>query len=151
MPYKRRHFESCICGNYLYIIGGTGEFRAIQDNMFWYNYKEGNYTCKKTTTHIPRDLYFFFIDEWSKRIILPCSGRQLKCCEYKNQLFILSISRKCGYLFERNTSTWTAMNICDTENVVPNYSETFALFSYKDNIYIKSNSTAKTTKPKNHH
>ncbi|KAF5292545.1 hypothetical protein FQR65_LT01691 [Abscondita terminalis] len=90
LPFVRRHFESCICGNYLYIIGGTGNFRVIQHNMFWYNYKD---------------------DKWSGQIELPCVERQLKCCCWNEQLFILSITSKCGYVFDCNKSLWYKLSI----------------------------------------
>lgn len=43
MPFSRRDFEACICENYLYVIGGSGDFRVREDTMFWYNYKKRKY------------------------------------------------------------------------------------------------------------
>ncbi|XP_025828923.1 kelch repeat and BTB domain-containing protein 2, partial [Agrilus planipennis] len=82
IPQVRRHFESCLVGEFLYIIGGAGNYRIIQENMLWYNYKT---------------------DLWSKVIMLPCPGRQIKCCAFKkNKLFLLNVNNKCGLLFNND-------------------------------------------------
>ncbi|GJQ69382.1 hypothetical protein Trydic_g6503 [Trypoxylus dichotomus] len=122
MPRGRRHFESCIIGDVIYIVGGTGKFRVVQDNMFSYNYK---------------------LDVWSNLVQLPCIGRQIKCCEYKDQLFLLSAITKCGYIYNVLTNSWIELRICDTDSIVSNFSNQFVIFSYKDYIYIKGSSIIK--------
>ncbi|KAF5300120.1 hypothetical protein FQR65_LT09210 [Abscondita terminalis] len=119
LPFVRRHFESCICGNYLYIIGGTGNFRVIQHNMFWYNYKD---------------------DKWSGQIELPCVERQLKCCCWNEQLFILSITSKCGYVFDCNKSLWYKLSISTQDESVCHIPDNCTIFSYKNHLYIKGDS-----------
>ncbi|KAJ8951199.1 hypothetical protein NQ314_007700 [Rhamnusium bicolor] len=118
LPFPRRHFETCMVGTNLYIIGGTGVFRVIQENMFWYNYKE---------------------DKWSTQIMLPFPGRQLKCCNFLNQLFILNISNKCGFFFNEKTFVWKKMEIAIDDGVINNLSD-FSIFSYKNSLYIKGKS-----------
>ncbi|RZC41186.1 kelch-like protein 38 [Asbolus verrucosus] len=116
LPCARRHFESCICGNYLFIVGGTGPFRVIRENIFWYNLSD---------------------ESWSEEVELPCYGRQLKCCPFDDKLFVLNINNKCGYSFNPDSKTWTKLDICDSNNVLPYYSEILSVFSYKSSLYIK--------------
>lgn len=118
LPFPRRHFETCMVGDILYIVGGTGVFRVIQENMFWYNYKE---------------------DKWSAQMALPCSGRQLKCCSFLNQLFILNVNNKCGYFFDDKKFHWLKMEVMIDDSLISNEAE-FAIFSYRDKLYIKGKS-----------
>ncbi|KAI4462477.1 kelch protein [Holotrichia oblita] len=122
MPFGRRHFESCIVDNTICIIGGTGNFRVLQDNMFWYNYK---------------------LNEWSQLISLPCSGLHIKCCEYRNQLFLLNIDIKCGYLYNPSTNDWVKLKINITESIEKCFLDKFLIFSYEDFICIKGSSFIK--------
>ncbi|XP_022921282.1 kelch-like protein 6 isoform X2 [Onthophagus taurus] len=115
LPFERRHFETCISNDVLYIVGGTGSFRIIQDNMFYYKYKT---------------------NEWSKTQILPCAGRQVKCCDFQQKLFLLNINGKCGYLFDLNHNRWIQLPIYDN-NIEVIYPNKFSLFSYEDKIYLK--------------
>lgn len=41
MPFARRHFSHVVCGELLYIIGGFGNFRVHECNMFWYDCVKG--------------------------------------------------------------------------------------------------------------
>ncbi|KAL3278157.1 hypothetical protein HHI36_013500 [Cryptolaemus montrouzieri] len=116
MPAPRRHFESCVCGNYIYVVGGTGAYRVIQDNINWYDL-EG--------------------DTWSKGAVLPCSGKQIKCCCHNNQLFVFSLSEKCGYLFFHETGLWKKFEISDPNCFIPKVFTPFSIISYNNNLYLK--------------
>nr|XP_008197617.1 PREDICTED: kelch-like protein 38 isoform X1 [Tribolium castaneum] len=116
LPFPRRHFETCVCGKYLFLVGGTGPFRVIQDNLFWYDIEE---------------------DQWSEVVQLPCEGRQLKCCPFGDKLLILNLNNKCGYLFSPELNEWSTLTICDLNNVLPAFSDDLSLFCYKSRIYIK--------------
>ncbi|KAF5278010.1 hypothetical protein FQA39_LY18420 [Lamprigera yunnana] len=118
LPFVRRHFESCICDNYLYIIGGTGNFRVIQSNMFWYHYKE---------------------DKWSGQIELPCVDRQLKCCCWNKQLFLLNNTNNCGYVFDRCKSLWYKLSIATSDESICHLPDICTIFSYKNRLYVKGN------------
>ncbi|KAK9884757.1 hypothetical protein WA026_007605 [Henosepilachna vigintioctopunctata] len=116
IPSPRRHFESCVCGEYCFIVGGTGTFRLNQDNMYWYNFKK---------------------DTWSEKIKLPCLGRQLKCCSINKSLFIISYSNKCGYLFNGEDGNHDVFLIEDPERLIPVVFDNLHLFYYNDKIYLK--------------
>lgn len=78
------------------------------------------------------------VDNWSKEIVLPCRGLQVKCCEFKNQLLLLSITEKSAYLYNMDTSQWITYKI--SNNALSAISDKrFALFSYQDYLYIKGN------------
>ncbi|XP_044260352.1 kelch-like protein 20 [Tribolium madens] len=116
LPFPRRHFETCICGKYLFVVGGTGPFRVIQDNLFWYDLEE---------------------EKWSEEVKIPCVGKQIKCCSFGDKLFILNINNKCGYLFSPDKMNWTTLTFCDSCNDLPPFSDVLSLFCYKSSIYIK--------------
>ncbi|KAJ8919015.1 hypothetical protein NQ315_016920 [Exocentrus adspersus] len=115
MPYPRRHFETCMVGEKLYLIGGTGSFRVIQSNMFWYNYKD---------------------DGWSAPFGLPCSERQLKFCDFQDKLFLFNINNKCGYFFDDKSFTWLKMDVIVDDSVLSKQNE-FVIFSNKNTLYLK--------------
>ncbi|XP_063906038.1 kelch-like protein 23 isoform X2 [Zophobas morio] len=116
LPFPRRHFESCVCGHHLYVVGGTGPFRVIQENLFYYDIQK---------------------EEWSKEIKLPCSGRQIKCCAFDNKLFILDINNKCVYQFNHDSEKWNKLEICDSENRLPFFSKNLQFFGCKSRLCIK--------------
>ncbi|KAJ8947833.1 hypothetical protein NQ318_009978 [Aromia moschata] len=113
MPFVRRHFETCMVGNNLYIMGGTGMYRLLQENMVWYNFKD---------------------DKWSGQIKLPCTSRQLKCCSFLNSFFILNINNKCGYFFNDNSSNWNKLVI---KGDVTNCNSEFSIFANRSKLYVK--------------
>ncbi|KAF2881276.1 hypothetical protein ILUMI_24895 [Ignelater luminosus] len=119
MPFARRHFQSCIVENCLYIIGGTGNYRILQENMFSYDYKE---------------------DRWSQLIKLPCCERQTKCCSWNDELFVFNVNEKCAYIFDKCRSSWTKMIISDKKHLVMSFPSKFSVFSHKDSVYIKGES-----------
>ncbi|KAK9686410.1 BTB And C-terminal Kelch [Popillia japonica] len=116
VPYERRHYESCVVNGRVWIIGGIGNYTKIQDNMFWYNYKQ---------------------DEWSQLIQLPCRSLNIKCCEYKNELFLLNIDTKYGYLYNLVTNRWKKLKIRPTDAIEKCLADKFMISSYEDYICIK--------------
>ncbi|KAK5650628.1 hypothetical protein RI129_001657 [Pyrocoelia pectoralis] len=118
LPFERRHFECCVCGNFIYIISGTAKFRVMSDNMFWYNYKE---------------------DKWSKEIQLPCLDRPVRCCSWNNQLFLFCVHNKCGYVFDQQKTLWYKLNISASPDKISHFSSTSTVFSYKNHLYIRDN------------
>ncbi|KAG5868306.1 hypothetical protein JTB14_022789 [Gonioctena quinquepunctata] len=118
LPAPRRHFETCIVGSKVFIIGGIGKFRITQENLFWYDFKE---------------------DKWSQMIALPFYDRQLKCCSFSDKFFILSIKDKCGYFYAQNELgnwTWLTRQVV-VEDEVLSREKVFGLLSYKNKLYIK--------------
>ncbi|XP_050512600.1 uncharacterized protein LOC126888403 isoform X2 [Diabrotica virgifera virgifera] len=123
MPFPRRHFETCIVGSKVFVSGGIGQFRIIQSNVFWYDYKT---------------------DEWSKQYQFPQNvfGRSYKCCNYLDKFLIFSVNKKCAYFFDEN-SGWTILPLVfpptldhDIKNMQTE-SGKFSLFAYKDRLYVK--------------
>ncbi|XP_017786331.1 PREDICTED: kelch-like protein 38 [Nicrophorus vespilloides] len=114
MPSGRRHFETCIIKNHVYIVGGTGKFRVIQDNMLSYNYVK---------------------NIWSKEIKLPDSGLNVKCCNYMNRLFLFYQNHKCGYLYYPENGCFQQLTIGDMH--FPNIEGKFGVYCYDDRIFIK--------------
>lgn len=43
LPVSRRHFECAVVNDCVYIIGGVGNFRIVQENIFFYDFKSGKY------------------------------------------------------------------------------------------------------------
>lgn len=117
VPHCRRHFESCIVGNKVFIAGGVGNYRIIKDNTFFYDYK---------------------MDLWSNvvRALMP----QMKCCSFLNKCFFFSTVPKCGYFWEENSLTQDLIrvDISVDEEILKKQSE-YAIFSYNDKLYVKGN------------
>lgn len=113
MPHCRRHFETCIVDNKVFIAGGIGNYRIIQDNAFFYDYK---------------------MDLWSNTRTIT----QMKCCNFLNKCFLFSTVVKCGSLWELNSLSQNIIEIdVDVdENILKNQSE-YVIFSYKDKLFIK--------------
>lgn len=113
LPHCRRHFESCIVGNKVFIAGGVGSFRIIQDNVFFYDYK---------------------LDTWSSaRTIAP-----MKCCDFLNKCFFFSAVQKCGFFWEidSHSSDFIKVDVIVEDDVLKRQSE-YAIFSYKNSFFIK--------------
>lgn len=112
LPHCRRHFESCIVGNKVVIAGGIGNFRIIQDNTFFYDYKR---------------------NFWSPLQSLP----QMKCCSFLDKCFFFSIVLKCGYFWEEKSLTPNVkIDLIVKEEILKNQSE-YAIFSHGEKFYIK--------------
>ncbi|XP_044757289.1 kelch-like protein 6 [Coccinella septempunctata] len=113
---KRRHFKSCLIGDILYVIGGTGPYRIKENSMLFFNFKTGKWGPRK--------------------IHLPCQYLQSKCCNFNECLFILDFDGKCGYFFRNeNGQEWRRVKICETVQL-----EEYALlsmFSYRGNLFLK--------------
>lgn len=124
LPFARRHFESCVSGSYLYIVGGTGNYRIVQQNMFWYNCVE---------------------DKWSTEILLPCPSLQIKCCQFQNKLFLLSLSSMCAYQFDHANSSWQRIELPNSSTVIPKSFTLHFMCSYKNKIYLKGDTLVELT------
>ncbi|CAG9833407.1 unnamed protein product [Diabrotica balteata] len=116
MPFPRRHFQTCIVGSKVFISGGIGQFRTIQSNIFWYDYKR---------------------DEWSKQYHFPATicDRWYKCCNYLDKFLIFSLNQKCAYFFDEN-SGWTMLPLVIPPLVIPDDINS-RLFAYKNRLYLK--------------
>lgn len=116
LPHCRRHFESCVVGNKIFIVGGIGNYRIIQDNTFFYDYR---------------------LDLWSNIITLP----QMKCCSFLNKCFFFSIVQKCGYFLDGDNITTEVIKVdaLVEEEIFKRQSE-YAIFSYRDKLYVKGKS-----------
>ncbi|XP_031334096.1 uncharacterized protein LOC116164107 isoform X2 [Photinus pyralis] len=118
LPFERRHFECCVCGDYIYIISGTGRYRVISDNMFWYNYKE---------------------DKWSNEIALPYLDRPVICCNLNNELFLFFPHYRYGYVFDQQKTLWYKVHISVSDDCAANFSPRSTVFSYKNRLCIRDN------------
>ncbi|CAH0559875.1 unnamed protein product [Brassicogethes aeneus] len=119
MVVPRRHFESCIVGNYLFVVGGTATFRVVQDDMFYYDLING---------------------WWSHPIKLPMSDSQTKCCDFVNKLFIVNLSKENPiYYFDLESSAWKIVEIIDQDKILQTI-KIFNVFSNKDTLFIRGNS-----------
>lgn len=113
MPHCRRHFETCTVENKVFITGGIGNFRIIQENTFFYDYKR---------------------NFWSQTRIIP----QVKCCSFLKKCFYFSAVQKCGYFWEWNHPSQSVIevDISADEDILRRQSE-YAVFSYDDKLYVK--------------
>ncbi|XP_060524199.1 kelch-like protein 40b isoform X2 [Cylas formicarius] len=118
LPHGRRHFESCKVGHRLYIIAGIGRFRIIQDNLIYYDFKT---------------------DQWSNIKALPSPSQQIKCCNFRNQLFILCSSTRLGYLLDSHTENWRVLKILvkNEDIYLENLKLPVSIFSWKGKLFIK--------------
>lgn len=113
VPHCRRHFESCIVGHKIFVAGGIGNYRIIQDNVFYYDYK---------------------MDIWSNVRTLP----QMKCCSYLNKCFFFSATQKCGYFWDVDSQSQDIIKVevLIEHDILKRQSE-YAIFSYRDKLYVK--------------
>lgn len=135
---SRRHFESCIVGNCIFLIGGTGDYRIVRENMEYFDILKSIFSRFQRMNF--QILILVFLDSWSSNYYdLPCSPHQLKCCAFKETLILLNMNEKCIFQFSHDTNRWNAMKIQDPSNILPQFSEKLLMFPYKNHIYIKGN------------
>uniref|UniRef100_A0A6P7GZX1 Uncharacterized protein LOC114344393 n=1 Tax=Diabrotica virgifera virgifera TaxID=50390 RepID=A0A6P7GZX1_DIAVI len=134
MPFPSRHFETCIVGSkaFFWVVRDIGQFRKIQSNMFWYDYKT---------------------DEWSQQYKFPIADKSYKCCNYLDTFLILSIDEMCAFLFKENRG-WRKLKLAfpplefshdiryiQTQYIISKYITEqiykYTLFAYKDRLYLK--------------
>ncbi|XP_030752210.1 kelch-like protein 26 isoform X2 [Sitophilus oryzae] len=116
LPHGRRHFETCIVGDSLYIVGGTGRFRVLQNNLLHCDLKTG---------------------KWSSEIInLPKDSREYQCCSFLGQLCILYVNHGTVYTFNIADSSWQSFKIAVEEEVVNSLGK-YTVFADSTYIYIK--------------
>ncbi|XP_057667829.1 kelch-like protein 29 isoform X1 [Diorhabda carinulata] len=110
----RRHFQTCIVGSKLYIVGGTGMFRKCLENV----------------------LYYDFLTNWRSGVIdFPVFIRQMKCCDFMGNFFLFNINEVCGY-YLNDSGGWTRVPI-RIENNLLDLQFDYSIFSYKNRLYIK--------------
>lgn len=117
MPHARRHFESCIVGQKVFVAGGVGNYRIIQENGFFYDYK---------------------MDVWSEARTIPL----VKCCNFLNKCFFFNLAQKRGFFWELHHPTQIFVDVDGSVDKKVLKSQTdYAIFSYKDKFFIKGEYT----------
>ncbi|CAG9770460.1 unnamed protein product [Ceutorhynchus assimilis] len=118
LPQERRHFESAIVDHCIYLIGGIGKFRVVQENMVWYD---------------------FIADKWSPVIPLPSTNnRNFQCCSFNGKLCMVYSVEKRAYLYDKEKTNWTQIEIQIDNEIVP----PFRVVSDDNYLYIlRSDST----------
>lgn len=130
LPYCRRDFDVCISDRNLFVIGGSGEYASVQNNLFWYDCALGK--LRSAGLIFAQSL---LAGAWSDKVDLPVRSDDLKVCAYKNQLFLLSVPCARAYIFHPSTRFFAKIELC--REVTEMLKENFALFNYKGDIYFK--------------
>lgn len=111
---KRRHFQTCIVGPKLYIVGGTGLFRKCLDNV----------------------LYYDFLTNWRcSEIDFPVFIRQMKCCDFMGKFFLFNINDACAYHLN-DSGGWIRVPFRIEDSLLELQFD-YSVFSYKNRLYIK--------------
>ncbi|XP_048523246.1 kelch-like protein 30 isoform X2 [Dendroctonus ponderosae] len=119
LPVSRRHFECAVVNDCVYIVGGVGNFRIVQENIIFYDFKT---------------------DTWGSPIFLPVSDRKLKCCDFKGQLLLVSLygndSKSQAFFFDKSKLCWKIMCMDVDQNDIAEMGD-FTLISSTDYLYVK--------------
>lgn len=77
------------------------------------------------------------LDIWSELICLPrYVYTEMKCCEYRQRLFLLNLNPPSAYRFYHESQVWYIISISTKLNI-PTDRTKCVLFSYNGNIFIK--------------